>query len=214
MSYQPPPPEFPQQQPQMPQYAPQQQPMYQQPPQGPQYDPRFAQPMQPSMPPQPLRKPRRWPWIIALIVVFFIGFGLGHIGTGGGTATVQNTTTAQTTATQASTAPAPQTSTGKWTTTHSYSGNGIKKTEVITVPNDWKIAWSCQGMNIGGTGADGILTVTVTNASDNTPLDVAVNATCKAGKTTSDITEEHQAGQVFLDINATGDWKINVQELK
>ncbi|MDQ2884928.1 MAG: DUF4352 domain-containing protein [Chloroflexota bacterium] len=131
MSYQPPPPEFSQQPPQGPQYAPQQQPMYQQPPQGQQYDPRFAQPMQSPMPPQPLRRPRRWPWIVALIVVFFIGFGLGHIGTGGGTAAVQNTATIQTTATHASTAPqqTPQTS----NTGHHKIG------ETVNVDDIWQV---------------------------------------------------------------------------
>lgn len=120
MSYQPPPPEFPQQQP-----------MYQQQPQGPQYDPRFAQPMQPPMSPQLLRKPRRWPWIIALIVVFFIGFGLGHIGTGGGAIAVQSTATVQTTATQAGTTPqqTPQPS----TTGHHKIG------ETVNIDNIWQV---------------------------------------------------------------------------
>jgi Domain of unknown function (DUF4352) len=131
MSYQPPRPEFSQQQPQVPPYGSQQQPMYQQPPQTPQYDPRFAQPMQTPMPPQPIRKPRRWPWIVALIVVFFIGFGLGHIGTGGSTAAVQNTTTVQTTATQAGTAPqqTPQTS----------STDRHKIGEAVNVDNVWQV---------------------------------------------------------------------------
>jgi Domain of unknown function (DUF4352) len=130
MSYQQPS-EFPQQPPQVSQYAPPQQPMYQQPPQTPQYDPRFAQPMQTPMPPQPLRKPRRWPWIIALIVVFFIGFGLGHIGTGGSTAAVQNTATVQATATQAGTTPqkTPQ------TTSTGYHTVG----ETVNVDNIWQV---------------------------------------------------------------------------
>lgn len=63
--------------------------------------------------------------------------------------------------------------------------------------------------------ADGELAVNV-YSSDGTILDtIAVNATCKDGvaKTTGE-TEEHQGGQVYLDIGGTGDWTIQVQELK
>jgi len=57
------------------------------------------------------------------------------------------------------------------------------------------------------------LTVTVYNSSDQSPIDVgAVNTTCTVGRTISDVTEVHGAGQVYLDINSTADWTIQVQE--
>lgn len=183
-------------------------------PQQPMYPPGYQPPMmqQPMKP----RKARRWPWIIALIVVFFIGMAIGtSLGSSNSTSKSGSTSTAQPgggTSPQPTSAPAAPASTGKWTTTHTYSGNGIKKTEIITVPSDWKINYTCKGDNVSGTAIDGVLGVTVTN-SDNTPADVAVNATCK-GNNTAGSTEEHAAGQVFLDVNATGDWTLQIQELK
>jgi hypothetical protein len=104
------------------------------------------------------------------------------------------------------------TGSGKWTTTHTFTGNGTQKTPVFTAPDDWKILYTCANQQISGTSIDGALVVTV-YGTDNTPHDVAVNAQCKSTKTTGE-TEEHQGGQVYLDINGTGDWTIKVQELK
>ncbi len=41
----------------------------------------------------------------------------------------------------------------------------------------------------------------------------AVNTICKSGNT-SDSTEEHQGGDVYLDITSEAAWKIQIQELK
>ncbi len=103
----------------------------------------------------------------------------------------------------------------KWTTTHTWNGNGSKKTEIFTVPGDWKILFICTYQNIGGVTGDGALAVNV-YGSDGSIIDPgAINATCKNGiaKTTGE-TEEHQGGQVYLDVNGTGDWTVQVQELK
>lgn len=81
---------------------------------------------------------------------------------------------------------------------------------MFTVADTWKIKYTCQGM---GQGIDGVLGVTV-YGSDGTIQDVAVNATCKDGKTTSDVTTEHTGGQVYLDVTATGDWTVDVLEQK
>lgn len=186
-----------------------QQPIYQQPPQL--YDPRAAQSMQ--IPPvQPTRKPRRWPWIVALFVVFFIGFGVGRSGTGDATttSTTQVTTTQPdtTTAPQATSKPAPA---QKWTTTHTFTGNGPQKTSTFTVPDDWKLLWKCTPSSFDGGSYNVQASVT---GSDGTPLDpVAINTICKNGNT-SGSTEEHQGGTVYLDVNSEAAWTLTVQELK
>ncbi|HEY5001716.1 MAG TPA: hypothetical protein VII61_01095 [Ktedonobacteraceae bacterium] len=166
--------------------------------------------------PQTIRKPRRWPWIIALVVVFFIGIGIGSgihgNSTTNDTATTDTTQTGGGTSVQPTTVPAN--STGRWTTTHTFTGSGAKKTATFSVGDDWKIVYTCSGMNIGGTTSDANLIVSVDN-SDGTPADpAAINTICKAGKTTSDNTEEHQNGNVYLDVNAEGDWAIQIQEMK
>jgi hypothetical protein len=147
-----------------------------------------------------------WAIIIVLIVVVAVGVSASKGGGSSSTTTTQNGGTTQPTATP--------THTPKWTTVQTFTGNGEKKTAIFSVPDDWKIVWSCTGQNIDGVTADGALTVLVYN-SDGSLADTAVNATCKAGsKPTTDNTEEHQSGSVYLDVNATGDWTIQIQELK
>src|SRR5258708_6828890 len=102
---------------------------------------------------------------------------------------------------QATQAPATPMHAARWTTTQTISGNGSKKTAIFTAPDDWKILYSCKGQDIGGTAVDGALVVTV-YGSDNTPVDVAVNATCKGTSTaTTGETEEHMGGQVYLSMD-------------
>jgi Domain of unknown function (DUF4352) len=70
------------------------QPQYPQRPQYPQQTPMYA----PQTPlPQNARKPRRWPWIIALIIVYFIGMGVGSSTHNATTDTTTPTTTASST---------------------------------------------------------------------------------------------------------------------
>jgi hypothetical protein len=143
-----------------------------------------------------------------LLILALIAIALVSCGETAGAPTTTTGTTPTAQATQAPTA-AP-----KWTTVQTVTGNGSKKTAIFTAPSDWKILWSCKGDNIGGTAVDGVLVVTV-YGSDNTPVDVAVNATCKGTATaTTGETEEHQGGSVYLDVNGTGDWTLQVQELK
>jgi hypothetical protein len=188
------------------------QPVYHQQPQYPQQPIPGYSPQTPV--PQNVRKPRRWPWIIAMIVVFFIGVGVGSGIHGSSTTTDTSTTTTQPgggTSVQPTVAPEKST---RWTTTHTFTGSGAKKTATFAVGNDWKIIYTCSGMNIGGITSDANLIVSVDN-SDGTPADpAAINTICKAGKTTSDNTEEHQSGNVYLDVNAEGDWTLQVQEMK
>lgn len=206
MSYQQPP----NWQPQQP-YQPQQ-PQYQQPPETP-----YQQPQQPFYPQQPpKKKSKTWLWIVLAVVAVLV---LGCIGfsviTSNAAKTVTNTvaTTVATTA-ATTTNTQPQSSNGTWKTTHTFTGNGTKKTVIFSVGSDWKIVYSCNGM-IAGTATDGVLSVSI-YGSDASILDpAAVNATCKSGSAlTKGETEEHQSGSVYLDINGTGDWTVQVQELK
>lgn len=101
-----------------------------------------------------------------------------------------------------------------WTTVQTFSGNGTKKTAIITVPDDWKILYSCTYQSIGGVTGDGALTVIVYNA-DGSVADAAVDATCKDGVAhTTGETEEHKAGRIYLSVDGTGDWSIQIQEMK
>jgi hypothetical protein len=206
-------------------------------------DPR--QPSQPNMPPVPPyqypgkppypytppqtppsqqkpHKPRRWPWIVALILVAFVFYGLGRSSVTSPTSDATTTTTAANTSTQSSVAPPTAVPTQaqptkapavqKWTTVQTFSGNGAKKTNSFTVPADWRIVWSCTPSSFLGNSYNVI--ISVNNASDGSPVDYgAVNTICKAGNT-GDTTEERTSGSVFLDVNSEGAWSVQVQELR
>jgi len=176
---------------------------------------------QPPMPPK--KKSKTWLWIL---IALFIGFGSGYSAhtSGSQSASVSTVATTQATSqptlapTQAPTQPAitpTPTHTPIWTTTHTYTGNGAKKTATFTVPDDWKILYTCTYQKIDTVTADGVLSVSV-YGSDASIIDPsAVDVTCKNGVAkTKGETEEHQSGIVYLDINGTGDWTIQVQELK
>lgn len=102
---------------------------------------------------------------------------------------------------------------GTWTTTHTFSGNGVQKTAIFSISSDWKLFYTCTYQQIGSsTTVEGYLGVSVYNA-DGTMEDVAVNSSCKQAKTTGE-TEEHVGGNIYLAMNGTGDWSIQIQELK
>lgn len=101
--------------------------------------------------------------------------------------------------------PEPQPS---WTTVQSFSGSNNKKTAIFIVPNDWKLLWTCTPDGFGG----GTFSILVYSA-DNSPIDLAVNAICKAGMT-GDETEEHQSGSIYLDVTAHAPWTIQIQVLQ
>jgi hypothetical protein len=129
-------------------------------------------------------------------------------------APAQNTPSVNTpvaTDTPAATAtPIPTQALPKWTTTHTFTGNGIKKTAIFTAPDDWKIVWKCNPSSFFGSQYN--VQVYVYN-SDGSIADVAINELCKSGNTSGE-TEEHQGGDVYLDINSEGYWVIQVQEFK
>jgi len=198
MSQQPPNNQFPQDQQGQPQY-----PQGQYPPQG------YGQMPMPQQPPK--RKRGRGLLITGIVVavLLFGCIGASYAASRGATTTSDASSTTSGTSANAmspTTAPVQQ----KWTTTHTIKGTGIKKTETLTLAEDWKLLWTCDPTSF--TGGQYNLIVTVYGA-DNTPKDVAINAICKAGAT-SGFTEEHSGGAVYLDVNSEGDWTVQLQEQK
>lgn len=204
--------------------------MYNDPYQQPQ--PNTNYPEYQSPPPMPPRKPSFWKrkvgclpmWAIILIVFLAIVFySIGSAATRSSTDTtaIQATDTATATTQPATDTPIPTATldksvsgytpppSQKWTTTHTFTGNGSKKTGTFSVPGDWKIVWKC---NPASFDVNYNVIITVYN-SDGTYADSGVNATCSRTNT-HDETEEHQSGNVYLDITSEGDWTIQVQELK
>ncbi len=108
------------------------------------------------------------------------------------------------------TTPAENAPSGTWTTTQTFTGNGIRSTAIFSVSSDWKLLYTCANQDNGQ--VDGVLTVEVYGA-DNTLQDVALDATCHTAHDTGE-TEEHQGGSIYLKISGTGDWAVQVQELQ
>jgi hypothetical protein len=163
--------------------------------------------------PQPAPKKKHRGLLIAGIIIAVLLFGCVGAGVAASshtntatTPTYSATTSGSTQATQAPTKTTQQ----NWTTTHNFKGSGIKKTETLTVADDWKLLWTCDPASF--TGGQYNIAVTIYGA-DNTLQDVAINVICKAG-TTSGSTEEHSGGSVYLDVNSEADWSLQVQELK
>lgn len=190
-----------------------QQPYYPQQP----YQQQYTQPpgyprQQPQYPQHPHVAPKKKPGKSLLIGVGVVIFALfvcavASHGRSSSRATTAATTSGASQSQQAQTvASNPQT----WQTVQTFKGNGEQKTAVFSVPDDWKITWTCNPSSFMG-GSYNVI-VTVYN-SDGTLSDLAINAMCKSGAT-SGTTEEHQAGNVYLDISSEGDWGLTVQKLK
>lgn len=160
-------------------------------------------------------------WLVILTVLILLGSIITAATKSGsdttastGSSSAQSSSASQATAaptTAPTQAPTPTpTPAPKWTTIQTFTGNGIKKTQVFTTGSDWKINWSCDPSSFYGGQYNLIVTV---YGSDGSPIDVAVNSICKSGNT-SDSTEEHQGGSIYLDINSEGAWKLQVQNLQ
>jgi hypothetical protein len=144
-----------------------------------------------------------WAIIITLVVVIAIGASVRWAIISSSAATIQN---------NGKSAPAEtDTTVPRFITTHTFIGYGVEKTEVFHVLADWKIVWSCDPSSFYGHQYDLIVSV---NNSDSKTIDfAAVNAICMRGYTT-DLKEERQGGDIYLDITSEGAWNIQVQELK
>ena len=159
-------------------------------------------------------------WAIIIIAVLSIG-AIGSVASNGassGTSSITQSTasTPVPTATRdtsiPTSTPAPTQAPAKWRTTHTYSGNGDKQTGVITVPDDWKIVWTCDARN--NYGVQGFIGISVYNSDGTASYAGDVSGNCAANKITTDSSEEHQAGDVYFKVFAGLPWTIQVQEFK
>ncbi|MBA2394731.1 MAG: hypothetical protein H0V70_18550 [Ktedonobacteraceae bacterium] len=107
--------------------------------------------------------------------------------------------------------PSAPVRTGKWTITHKWIGTGDKKTGIITVPDYWKITYTCYGDTIAGTRVDGALAITLYQ-KNFTQIGLPIDEACKVK--TSDSIYEHTPGAIYFDITVLGPWSIQIQELK
>src|SRR6266704_5302884 len=183
----------------------------QQPPEGQQRPPQPPYYPPPGQPPK--KRSRAWLWIVLGVLAVVVLGCVGVVALASQASKTSTSTLATTIATSIPTSAKTQSATTpqagqKWTTVRTFSGSSSKKTPFFTVPDDWRLNWTCRGGEFGGN-----LTVTI-YGSGNAYVDLPVNATCPAGKTVSDTTEEHQGGSIYLDISALSDWSIQVQELK
>lgn len=102
------------------------------------------------------------------------------------------------------------TATPKWHTIQTFSASGTKKTAAFSVPDQWKIVWSCNPAS-DFSGSYNVM-IEIYN-SDTTPYDlVAINEICKTG-TTSGETIERGSGNVYLDIDTGGSLTIKIEAL-
>jgi hypothetical protein len=191
-----------------------------QPPYQPQPGQQYGPPQYPQQPWQqqpgqpPKKRRRTWLWIVLGVLVIVVLGCIGVVALATSATKTSTSTLATTIATSIPTSAKTQSAKvtpqagQKWTTVRTFSGSSSKKTPFFTVPENWRLNWTCKGGEFGGN-----LSVTVYGPG-NAYVDLPVNASCPAGKTVSDTTEEHQGGSIYLDISALSDWSIMIQELK
>lgn len=184
----------------------------------------YQQLPQMTLPPQTLpsvpQKQRRWPWMFAIFVALIVGYAAGASPhPSGEVINVQSVPPtlvvapaplpAQTPPKAQSTQPPAQAQPAGWQTTHTFSGNGIKKTPTFTVADTWKVSWKCDPTSFP-TNYNVIVSVF---HSDNSLQGFAVNTICKKGNTEGS-ADMHQSGALYLYINSEGSWAVAIQELK
>lgn len=191
---------------------------YQQPTQQPYNAPQAPVPPPPyqynNYPPQQPIKPRKsktWLWIVGLILAFLVG--RASVTTTSTTATPQTSTASTANQQQAVQPTEAPTKPLIWQTVQTFSGSGNQKTAVFAVSDNWKIAWTCspdpQANAIGGY----YFSVNVDNSDSSISDFGALSGSCKPGNT-STTTNEHQAGNVYLDVTSGGGpWTVTVQEV-
>jgi len=108
--------------------------------------------------------------------------------------------------------PAPTQAPAKWVTTHKFTGTGDKQTPIFSVPDNWRINWTCDARN--NYGVEGFIGINVHNSDGTSSYAGDVSGNCAANKVTSDSSEEHQGGDVYLKVFAGIPWTIEVQEFK
>ncbi len=99
----------------------------------------------------------------------------------------------------------------QWTTIQTFKGNGNKKTTTFTVPDTWRLAWTCTPSSSFG-GSYNVI-VDIHNSDGSLADPAAVNTICQKGNT-SDSTQEYVGGTLYLDVISEGAWIIQIQILQ
>jgi hypothetical protein len=101
-----------------------------------------------------------------------------------------------------------------WQDIHTENGTGNARSETFTVPNTWKIKWSCDpASDKYGTYNFIVYKRKVPYNGDTTIPDADVNSICYTGSTSGE-TEESGAGSYYLEINVKDSWSITIQKPK
>jgi hypothetical protein len=122
-----------------------------------------------------------------------------------GTLSFGSTPTTVTQETAGDAQPSPQ---FQWTTTQTFSGTGLQKTDTFTVGDHWRIVWSCDPGSVEG---EDYLVLIEVDAPDGSILDRGVETLCQQ-HTTHGIDEMYSGGQVSLHVVCIGKWTVQVQE--
>jgi len=94
----------------------------------------------------------------------------------------------------------------QWKTLYAFKAVGSKKTYPFSVPQNWRLLWSC-----GNTEQTFYSLTIAVNAPDGSSIDpVAVLTQCQQ-TITSNTVEEHKGGTVYLNIDSDSGWTIQVQ---
>lgn len=107
-----------------------------------------------------------------------------------------------------------------WTTIQTFTGHTHDKTPYFTIKPGWRIKWKCTNSTVpsGDTGGVGI---TAYDHAGNTLSGNADDPTVATGHcpptffgTTGTSDVQKYGGTMYLDVYVSGDWTIDIQELK
>src|SRR5262249_55028518 len=128
------------------------------------------------------RKPRPIIFITILLIIALIAVAAGVVLILPKPANQQSTSTAK---------PSQQ-----WVTIQTLSGNGLKKSPIFTVSNNWRIAWSCDIASHNNKDYSLFIHALTTT---NTLLNNSVETTCSKNNTHG-FTQVNQGGKIYLSI--------------
>lgn len=179
-------------------------------------------PPDPRTPIPSSQKPSWIPWIAAILIVFFIGYGAGASSfpllLSSFSKVNSNTAISQKPTATPSPKPSPTptltltpTKVLKWTVTHTFTGKETQSTDYFELDKDWKLRWSCDPATIPG-AYNAIVSLYDENAQ---LLEGLLNTYCQPGNTGGEQLIHQQAKQtIYLKIEIAGEWKVEVLELR
>ncbi len=96
-----------------------------------------------------------------------------------------------------------------WKTVETFHGTGSMDTRGFAAPAHWRITWSCDPSSSPLHSYNVI--VNIKYPAGKTEFG-AVNTFCK-NTNRSGMSDEYQAGEVYLSVISEGSWTIKIQEL-